>query len=199
MRYNSFFGCMESITKEDIMGRSFASEKKGAKLEMISDLLVGFAIVMKGVDKAEHFDRHPLAVIFLFCAGAFILLGALFRHGIEKRLPNFGALFHLAEGLALILVGLLLLEKSARLPYFFMFIGVAYLGASGFEWFTTPDQKQRLRSRYLAVLGSVFLLAALVFSAFNFFNSGNTWAYITSGVIAAAGLFLLFVRRKTAA
>jgi hypothetical protein len=198
LRYNSLFDLMKPITAEDKMMRLFAPGKKSARVETISDILVGFAIVMKGVDKAEHFSRHPLAVIFMFCAGAFIVLGAVFRHGIEKRLPNFSALFHVAEGVALVLVGLLLLERSTRLPYFFLFIGAVYLAVGGYEWFTGPEQKRRLRPLFLAVLGTVFLLAALVFSAFNFFNSRDTWAYIASGVIAATGLFLLLVRRKAA-
>jgi uncharacterized membrane protein len=180
------------------MPRPFASEKKSQAFEVISDMLVGFVLVLKGIDKAEHFDRHPKTVIFLFCAGAFIILGAAFLHRIEKKVANFAALFHVAEGLSLVLVGVLLLEKSARLPYFLLFAGAVYIGLGVYEFFTDATAKKKLRPKLLAVLGTVFLVAALVFAAFNFFHSRNAWAYITCGVIAACGLFLLVCRRKTA-
>jgi hypothetical protein len=83
------------------------------------------------------------------------------------------------------------------MPYYFIFAGMAYLGLGAFEFFTDADEKKRLRSRLLMVMGSVFLLAALVFAAFNFFNSGNIWAYIITGVFAVMGMFLLFIRRRT--
>lgn len=181
------------------MPRPFASEKKSVILETISDMMVGLVLVMKGVDKAEHFGRHPRTVLFLFAAGAFIILGAAFRHRIEKRIANFAALFHVAEGLSLVLVGVMLLEKSARMPYFLFFAGAVYFGLGAYEFFVSAAARERQRPRLLAVLGTVFLAAALVFAGFNFFNSRNAWAYFTSGVIAACGLFLLLLRKKTSA
>jgi hypothetical protein len=177
------------------MLRSLASEKKKEILEKISHFCVGLPLILKGVDKAEHFSQHPFTVIFLFCAGAFIILGAIFHRGIEKKIPNITAIFHGLEGTALILVGLILLEKSSRLPYFLFFAGVLYLGIGAFGFFTDAAEKKRWRPLLMTVLGIIFLLAAVVFTAFNFFNSGNTWAYITAGVIAIMGLFILFIRK----
>ena len=180
------------------MPRPFPADKRSAMLEMVSHMLVGLVLVMKGIDKAGHFGRHPKTVLFLFGAGAFIILGAAFHQRIEKKVANFAALFHVAEGLSLVLVGVMLLEKSARLPYFLLFAGVVYLGLGVFGFFTDAADQERLRPKLLAALGTVFLVAALVFAAFNFFQSRNAWAYITAGVIAACGLFLLLFRRKTA-
>jgi len=180
------------------MPRLVRSEKRSAFMEMISHMLVGLVLVIKGIDKAEHYRQHPLTVVFLFVAGAFIILGALFHHPIEKKVRNFSALFRVAEGLALIVVGVVLLEKSARMPYFLFFAGALNIGLGVFEFFTSAEDKKRLRPVLLAVMGVVFLGAALVFSAFNYFNSGNAWAYGISGVFAAMGLFLLLFRRKTA-
>jgi hypothetical protein len=172
-------------------------EKRKDMLEMLSHMLIGFALVLKGIAKAEHYSRHPFTVIFLFAAGAFILLGALFHHGIEKKVANFSALFRIAEGLALVPVGVVLLEKSSRLPYFVFFAAALNLGLGIFEFFTDAEDKKRLRPLLMAVLAGVFLMAAPVFAAFNFFNSGNAWAYLMSGILAACGLFLLLLRRKS--
>jgi len=173
-----------------------AADKRKAMLEKISHALVGLVLILKGVDKAEHFNSHPFTVVFLFAAGTFIILGAAFHHRIERKVPNFTALFHVVEGMALISVGFALLEKSSRLPYYFIFVGVACLGIGAFEFFTDADEKKRLRPLFLTAMGSVFLLAAIVFAAFNFFNSGNLWAYITTGVLAVMGIFFLFVLRR---
>ncbi|HSQ36070.1 MAG TPA: hypothetical protein VLQ89_08780, partial [Candidatus Binatia bacterium] len=114
---------------------------------------------------------------------------------LKNKISNFTALFHFAEGLALILSGVALLEKSSRMPYFLFFIGVVYLGLGAFEFFFDQAEKQRLRPVLLTVMGTVFLTAAAVFLAFNYFNSGNTWAYITAGVIAVMGIFILTIRK----
>jgi hypothetical protein len=180
---------------EEFMPRLFGSAKS-AILEKISHILIGFTLVIKGVDKAEHFNRHPFTVVFLFCAGAFIILGAFFHQRIEKKIPNFTALFHVAEGISLILVGLALLEGSRRLPYFFFFAGAVYLAIGAFEFFTDAAEKKELRPVLLAVLGTVFLLAALVAFILNFLGSNDSWVFIITGVFAVCGLFILLVRRK---
>ncbi len=180
------------------MPRPTGSENRNALMETISHMLIGLVLVMKGIDKAEHYRQHPLTVIFLFAAGAFIILGALFHQRIEKKVRNFSALFRIAEGLALVPVGIVLLEKSARLPYFIFFAAALNLGLGAFEFFTSAGEKKRLRPVLLAVMGAVFLGAALVFSACNYFNSGNAWAYGISGIFAVCGLFLLLFRWKTA-
>jgi hypothetical protein len=178
------------------MPRLFGSENKSAIFESISHVLIGFTLVIKGIDKAEHFSQHPKTVVFLFCAGAFIILGAFFHHGIENKIRNFTALFYVAEGISLVLVGLVLLEKSARLPYVMFFIGAVYLGIGAFEFFTDAAKKKELRPVLLAVLGTVFLLAALVAFVLNFLGSNNSWVFIIAGMFAVCGLFILLVRRK---
>ncbi len=172
--------------------------KRKAVMETISHILVGFALVVKGIDKAEHFSRHPFTVVCLFAAGAFIILGALFHHRVEKRIPNFTALFHIAEGISLVLVGFVLLEKSARMPYFMFFIGACYLGIGGFEFFTAAEAKKRLRPVLMVVLGTAFLAAATVAVALNTLGSRNTWVYIMSGLLVAMAALILLVRRKSA-
>jgi len=174
---------------------SAAVAKRNALLLKFSHILVGIPLILKGIDKAAHFNSHPFTVIFLLGAGTFIILGTVFHHRLEKKIPNFTALFHFAEGIALILIGFSLLEKSSRMPYFLFFIGAVYLGLGAFEFFTDAAAKKKLRPLLLTVMGIVFLFAAAIFMAFNFFHSGNTWAYITAGIIAVMGVFILTIRR----
>ncbi|MBN2398746.1 MAG: hypothetical protein JXI33_00215 [Candidatus Aminicenantes bacterium] len=178
------------------MSRVFGSTVKNVMLEKISHALVGLTLVLKGIDKAEHFNDHSLTVVFLFVAGAFIILGGAFHHHLEKKIPNFTALFHVAEGIALILIGFALLKKSSRMPYFLFFIGVVYLGLGAFGFFIDADKKKKLRPLLLTVMGIVFLLAALVAFTLNYLGSGNSWAYFTAGLIFVMGLFILFVRKR---
>ena len=180
------------------MLRSSMPAARKALMETISHVLVGFAVLLKGVDKAEHFSRHPLTVVCLFAAGSFIVLGALFHRRFARKVPNFTALFHVAEGVSLILVGFVLLEKSARMPYFMFFIGACYLGIGAFEFFTSAEAKQRLRPVLMAVLSAAFLAAAALAFVLNSLGSRNTWVYIMSGLLVAMAVLILLVGRKGA-
>jgi hypothetical protein len=184
--------------KTEPMPPSPGPAKRSAMFERISHCLVGLTLVMKGVDKAEHFSDHPLTVLYLFAAGAFIILGTAFHHALEKRIRNFVALFHVAEGTSVILVGLVLLEKSSRLPYFLFFIGAAYLGLGGFEFFTDAGSRKRLRPVLLAVMAAAFLVAAALAVTLNLFGSKNTWVFITAGVMAVMAAYMLLARKKAA-
>ena len=181
------------------MPRLFGFNKRNVLAEKIAHYGVGLTLVLKGIDKAEHYRQNPLTVLFLFAAGAFIILGAAFHHRFEKKIPNFTALFHVAEGIGLILIGFVLLKKSQRLPYFLFFIGAVYLALGAFNLFTNEEQKKKSAPRLPLALGTVFLIAALVAITLNVLGSGNTWAYLTAGVMAAIGSFLLLFRKRLAA
>lgn len=181
------------------MATESGSVKRSEAFQRLSHYLVGLTLVMKGIDKAEHFSEHPATVVYLFAAGAFIILGTVFHHALEKRIRNFTALFHAAEGSSLILVGLVLLERSARLPYFLFFIGAVYLALSAFEFFTDAESRKRLRPVLLAVMAAAFLAAAALAVTLNLLGTKNTWVFITAGLLAAMAAFMLLFRRKTAA
>lgn len=165
-------------------------------LEGIAHYLMGAVVVLKGIDKAEHFHEHPWLVVLLFAAGLFIILGTAFLRPIARRIPNFSRLFHAAEGLALVAVGLALLEKSARIPYFFLFTGCAYLAFGIFDFFTTPESKRRLAPRFIAAMGGAFVLFAVIAIALNTLGRRNGWAYAIAGLMAAMGIFFLIMRNR---
>ena len=99
----------------------------------------------------------------------------------------------------MILIGFVLLKKSSRLPYFLFFVGSVYLALGAFNLFTNAEQKKKYGPKLPLVLGTVFWIAALVALVLNFMGSGNTWAYIITGVLAACGTFLLLFRRRLTA
>jgi len=170
--------------------------KRKIVAERISHFLMGSAVLLKGVAKAEHFRAHPWLVVFLFAAGLFILIGAALHRPIERRIPHFTKLFYVAEGLALIAVGLALLEKSARIPYFFMFAGFAYLAFGIFEFKADAGEKERLAPLFAAAMGGAFIVFAATAAFLNTLGARNGWAYFTSGLIAVVGIFLLIARQR---
>ena len=178
------------------MPRLFVSDERYAMLESLAHYLVGLTLVLKGIDLTEHFSRLPFTVIFLFCAGAFIILSAVFHHRIEKNEPHFTALFHVAEGVFLIIIGLVLLGKDSRQPFFFIPAGAAYLVLGTFELFRDAAKKKDLLRFFLTVTATVFLAAAGIALAVNLFGTNSTRVYVMAEVLAFSGMFIMLVRKK---
>ena len=178
------------------MPRLFVSNERYVMLESLAHYLVGLTLVLKGIDLAEHFSRHAFTVIFLFCAGAFIILSAVFHHRIEKNELHFTALFHVAEGVFLIIIGLVLLGKDSRQPYFFIPAGAAYLVLGSFELFRDAAIKKDLLRFFLTVTATVLLAAAGIALAVNLFGANDAWVYFTAEVLAVSGMFIMLVRKK---
>ena len=178
------------------MPRLFVSDEKHVMLESLAHYLVGLTLILKGIALAEHFSQHPFSVIFLFCAGAFIILNAVFHHRIEKNEPHFTALFHVAEGVFLIIIGLVLLGKDSRQPYFFIPAGMAYLALGTFELFRDAAKKKDLLRFFLTVTATVFLAAAGIALVVNLFGANNIWVYCTAEVLAVSGTFIMLTRKK---
>lgn len=174
----------------------FESSKTDAILENMVHYLVGLTLALKGIDMAENFSDHSFTVVFLCADSAFIIFGTAFRQYMENKVRNFTALFHVIGGMSLILIGFVLLEQGSRLPYFFSFIGTAYLGLGACELFTDAAEKIKLRPPVLTFLGTTLLAAAVITLAVNLFDSGKSWVYITATVLAALGMFILLIRKR---
>jgi len=176
------------------MPRLFASDERYAMLESLAHYLVGLTLVLKGSDLAEHFGRHPFTVIFLLGAGAFIILNAVFHRRIEKNKPHFNALFHVAEGVFLVFIGFVLLERDSRQPYFFFFVGVAYLVLGVCELFKAAAAMKELPRFFLAILKAVLLATAAVALAVNLLGANNVRVYFIAAVLAISGMFIMLVQ-----
>lgn len=169
-----------------------AHDRASRPLQKVVDYLIGLGIVIKGWEKAEHFGDYPLLVIFLFLAGLLIILGASFHDRIEKKVPNFSAIFHVLEGSALIASAIILLEKGrSRIPYFLFFIGAVYLILGIVRFFTPEKKREKYLHRLQLVLGVAFLAAAAATLVLNAVFVHIIWMTVTAAALAVAGIILL--------
>jgi uncharacterized membrane protein HdeD (DUF308 family) len=120
----------------------------------------------------------------------------VFHHRIEKNELHFTALFHVAEGVFLIIIGLVLLGKDSRQPYLFIPAGAAYLFLGSRELFRDAAKKKDMLRLFLTVTATVFLTAAGIALAVNLFGANSTRAYFTAEVLAVSGMFIMLVRKK---
>jgi len=178
------------------MPRLFVTDERYFMLETLAHYLVGLTLVLKGIDLAEHFSRHPFTVFFLFGAGAFIILNAVIHHRVETNEPGFNALFHIAEGVFLAFIGLVLLDKDSRQPYFFFIVGAAYLVLGYVDLFRAAAAAGKLLRFFMTLLATLFLAAAAIALAVNLFGANDAWVYFTAGIMAVSGLFIVLARKK---
>lgn len=160
------------------------------KLIKLNHYLIGFGLIVKGIDKAEHFNHFPLSVIFFFVAGAVIIIGTLFHHQVEKILKRFDAAFFLLEGVAFLLAGLILLEKEgSKIPYFLLFISLLYMIIGAALLFTKEASKEKVMENITILLKYLFLSAALITLVVNIIFFNSVWMYIMAIMLVASGLF----------
>jgi uncharacterized membrane protein HdeD (DUF308 family) len=173
------------------MPKTSTQKSLGILSSHFAHYLIGFSILMKGYAKLEH--HHSLGeVIPIFFAGMFIVLGAAFHHRIEKRIKNFKATFHVAEGIALIFIGIVFLkEGSSQIPYFYFFLGMVYLVIGFLFYFINEENKERMEIQTQLWIGIVFLLAGLLAFLLNLIQKNTGWAIAVSLLLAAAGIMLI--------
>jgi len=172
------------------------TERKRRFIQDISHYLIGFSILAKGYAKLEHYQHQLGEIIFIFLAGIFIILGAAFHHKLEKRIKNFSASFHIAEGAAFLMVGWILFkEGSVRLHYFCFFIGAVYIMIGLTFLFGKKDNKEKQQLRLQLWIGTAFLGAGLLAFILNQLHNTSTWATVISVIMICVGL-LMAVRSK---
>jgi hypothetical protein len=167
------------------------------KTATLSHVLIGLAILAKGADKLDHWTHAPVRVSAIFAVGLFVLAGGIFHRPLGKKIRNFTSLFHIAEGLALGFAGWIFLEtKGSKIPYFLFFLGVVYI-AIGLALFTTGDaEKEKMAKRLSVILGIILIAAAGVTVAVDVVFFRDPWMFVTAGVMAVVGAFLLIIRPR---
>ncbi len=177
-----------------------AKTRRRIPRESYSHFLVGFVILVKAYAKLEHHPDKLGEVIMIALAGIFIILGTIFHHRLEKRIRNFTATFHIAEGLALIFIGFIFLrEGGSRLQYFYFFLGFVYVIIGSIFLFAREERKERLKFQVQLWIGVAFLAAGAVTFLLNRTPNGSPWADFTALVFAGAGLMMIVrrIRKKT--
>ena len=174
------------------MGSAGPTLAKRISRESFNHFLIGFAILAKGIAKLEHHHDRPVEIVLIFLAGIFIFMGTVFHARLEKRIQNFTATFHLAEGLALVFIGVIYLrEEGSEVQYFYFFLGIVYLAIGLAFFFSGEEKKERLRRQMRLWIGIAFLAAGAVTFVMNRISEGSPWANVIALIFAGAGLTMI--------
>ena len=164
------------------------------RIEDIVNYVMGFSVVMKGVAKLDEAAHHPLAVALLFAAGLFILSGTFFRRPLERRVRDYFELFHVAEGLALWVVGLLVRAHSQLVWALFLFAGTLFLVIGLMHGFTRGPSGQRVGLLMRRGIGAAFLVAATLLVFLSAGSGLRSAPRVTALLFAVIGAVLLVLR-----
>ena len=81
-----------------------SASKRSFPLETFVHYLTGAILLLKGVDKAEHFSEHPGPPLLLFLCGATVFALTIFHHQVERKLRPLSSYIHLVEFVGLLAV-----------------------------------------------------------------------------------------------
>jgi hypothetical protein len=88
-------------------------------------------IIVKGIDKSEHFSEHPWLCLSLFIIGGFILFANFKHHLFEKHFKDFHVILFLCESLVLLGVSYYYFSEGRKgLPYAYLVGAVCYMAAA---------------------------------------------------------------------
>ena len=100
-------------------------------MERFTHYLFGALVIVKGIEKSEHFSEHPFICLSLFIIGGFILLANFRHHFFEKYFKDFHVILFLCEGLVLLGVGYYYFSEGKKgLPYAYLAGAVCYWAAA---------------------------------------------------------------------
>lgn len=103
------------------------SAKAKEKVQPLAHYLAGFVIIVKGIDKAEHFNEQLFITSFFFIIGLFIVFATFKHHYFEKRFKDFRVLMFLCEGVALSIVTWYYFSEGKKaLPFAYLFATILY-------------------------------------------------------------------------
>ncbi|MCX6557719.1 MAG: hypothetical protein NTW95_09875 [Candidatus Aminicenantes bacterium] len=167
-------------------------DAKNAFIAKFADYVIGFTLLSKGWEEAEHIHHFPLRVVFIFLAGAFIILGASFSHFFEKRIRNFSGLFHLLEGIVEILVATILLQRGRHwIPVFLAFIGLVYFSMGLAQLLAGEGKQKEAMMRLRIAFGIVFIVFGAGMATLNALTEFKLPVLICCAVLVVAGIIIL--------
>lgn len=156
--------------------------------------LIGVQILLKALDKMKYFSEYPVHVCFLFAAALFVMAGSIYNGLKRKESAHSHALFHLIEGVVLVICAIILFEEGKfRLPAFIAFIGCLYvlMGIIGYK--LNKDNFRQLGKPILRWVGSAFILFGLIAVIWNWNYDKDKWVFIISGMFILIGAFYAFL------
>lgn len=170
-------------------------DAKSAFIARIADYAIGFTVLAKGLEEAEHIRHFPFRVVFVFLAGAFIIVGASFSHFFEKRIRNFSGFFHLLEGIVEMIVATILLQRGRHwIPVFLAFIGLVYFTIGVVQLLADAGKQKEVMLRLRGILAVVFIVFGTAVAAFNALTEPKLPVMICCLLLVIIGIF--FVHRR---
>ncbi len=98
---------------------SLSGKGKNERMEKFSHYLAGALIILKGIDKTEHFSKHPFICIFLFLIGGFIIFANFRHHYFEKQFKEFKSVLFFCEGMVLAVISYYYFAEGKKYIHFF--------------------------------------------------------------------------------
>ena len=103
---------------------------RSSRLQKLTHFLTAFTVIMKGVVKMEEAEKSWPTIVFLFAAGAFILVMTLLHERLHHHAKWLEALTYLTEAFVVALVAALYVRSGARgLPYVLMIASAGFVVA----------------------------------------------------------------------
>jgi hypothetical protein len=119
------------------------NKEKGPRIQRLAHYLVGFIVIIKGIEKAEHFSEHPLLCLLFFFIGGFILFANYRHHLFEKYFKEFDVVLFLCEGLVLAGVSYYYFSEGKKgLPYAYLVAAVVYFVVAVYKYRKKPHEEK---------------------------------------------------------
>jgi hypothetical protein len=162
------------------------------KLTNVAHYCAGFAVLMKGIDKAAHFGEHPVGTSVILFAGAFIFVGAALHPKLKGLVREPKGLFQMAEGVALLAAAWVLHGMgSARMPSLYAFLALCFLALGVFFWFVPEETRPRVMHRFQIAYGAALIVGAAVFATSLVINGTGFWMRLIEAILLGAGVGLV--------
>jgi hypothetical protein len=175
------------------------SGHKAQRLANVAHYCTGFAVFMKGIDKAAHFGQHPAAISVILLAGAFILVGAALHHKLKGRVREPNGLFHMSEAFALLAAAWVLHGMgSARMAVLYVFLALCFFATGAFLWSVPEATRPRVIHRFQIIYGAALIGAAAVFATSLVINGTGLPMRLIEVLLLVAGVGLVTfgIRRR---
>lgn len=110
---------------------SVINKKRNPRIQRLAHYLVGLIVIVKGIEKAEHFSEHPIICISLLLIGGFILYANFRHHFFEKHFKEFNVVLFLCESIVLVIVSIYYFSEGKKgLPYAYLVGAIVYFVAA---------------------------------------------------------------------
>jgi len=100
---------------------SNTTNQKKIPREIISHIVTGLVVILKGIDKIGYPEKLWLAIMLILIGGIILSIG-VFHHQIEPRLRNVKALVFICEGVVMGIVGYIYMHDGKSYIQYVCFV-----------------------------------------------------------------------------